>query len=95
MSDQETNQILRDILAGQREQLGRLEQQDRTFEQHLQRQEKLYTDSLQRYSERHAEAMEQYRRAERVRPWALGILVVTMLGNVLITGYLLFRHFQV
>ena len=94
MSDEETNQILRDILAAQREQLGRLEQQDRTFEQHLQRQEKLYTDSLQRYSERHAEAMEQYRRAERARPWVLGILVVTMLGNILITGYLLFGYFH-
>lgn len=90
MTDEETKQMLRDILVIQGEQLARLEQQDKMFEQHLQRQEKIYAESAQR----HNEAMEQYKLTQRAQPWALAIRLVTMGGVVLLLAYLLIGRFH-
>ena len=76
MSDEESKQLLRDILAAQKAQLEYLQRQDRTYVEHSQEYEK--TSAL-------------YRQALQARPWEMLIRAITVLGIVVILGYLVLR----
>ena len=76
MADEETKQLLRDILAAQKAQL-----------EYLQRQDKTYTD----HSKDYERSTELYKQTLQFRPWEIAIRAITVLGVVVILGYLIFR----
>jgi len=76
MADEETKQLLRDILATQKAQLEYLQRQDRT-----------YTD----HSKDYEKSSELYKQTLQFRPWEIAIRAVTALGVVVLLGYLLLR----
>ena len=76
MADEETKQLLRDILAAQKAQL-----------EYLQRQDKTYTDHAKDYER----STELYKQTLQFRPWDIAIRAITALSVVVILGYLIFR----
>jgi hypothetical protein len=76
MADEETKQLLRDILAAQKAQL-----------EYLQRQDKTYND----HSKDYEKTSEIYKQSMRFKPWDIAIRAVTALGVVVLLGYLIFR----
>jgi hypothetical protein len=76
MADEETKQLLRDILATQKAQL-----------EYLQRQDKTYADHSKDYEASSA----LYKQTLQFRPWEIVIRAVTMLGVVVLLGYLVLR----
>jgi len=76
MADEETKQLLRDILAAQKAQL-----------EYLQRQDKTYAD----HSKDYERSAELYNQSLQSRPWEIAIRALTFLGVVVILGYLVFR----
>ena len=76
MADEETKQLLRDILAAQKAQL-----------EYLQRQDKTYTD----HSKDYERSTELYKQTLQFRPWEIAIRAITALSVVVILGYLIFR----
>jgi hypothetical protein len=76
MADEETKQLLRDILATQKAQLEYLQRQDQTYVDHS----KVYEESTR-----------LYRQTLTYRPWESAVRAVTALGVVLLLAYLTFR----
>lgn len=76
MSDQETNQLLREILAAQKELSAMLRQSERAFEENT----KLYRESDAFYREQLA-----------TKPWERAVRFVTLLGVVMLLGYIILR----
>ena len=76
MADEETKQLLREILAAQKAQLDYLQRQDHTYREHSKDYEK---------------TNELYKQSLQFRPWDMLIRGVTVLGVVVLLGYLVFR----
>jgi len=76
MADEETKQLLRDIVAAQKAQL-----------EYLQRQDKTYAD----HSKDYEKSSEIYKQSLQFRPWEIAIRAVTALGIVVLLAYLIFR----
>jgi hypothetical protein len=76
MADEETKQLLRDILAAQKAQLEYLQRQDQTYTAHAKDYEK---------------SSELYKQVLQPRPWDIAIRAITVLGIVVLLGYLIFR----
>ena len=76
MADEETKQLLRDILAAQKAQLEYLQCQDKTYREH---------------SKDYENSSELYKRTLQFRPWEIAIRAVTGLGVVVLLGYLILR----
>jgi hypothetical protein len=75
MADEETKQLLRDILAAQKAQLEYLERQNRTYLEHSTAYEK---------------ALDLYRQ-HAPKPWEVAIRVTVALGILVLLAYLVFR----
>ena len=76
MADEETKQLLREILAAQKAQL-----------EYLQRQDQTYTDHSKDYEKN----TELYKQTLQSRSWESAIRAITALGVVIILGYLIFH----
>ena len=76
MADEETKQLLKDILAAQREQLEYLQRQDRTYMDHAK--------AYERNSELHRQVLE-------AQPWVIGIRLFIAVGIVALLAYLVLR----
>ena len=76
MADDETKQLLRDILAAQKAQLEYLQRQDRTYADH---------------SKDYERSTELYKQSLQFRPWEIAIRALTGLGIVVLLGYLVLR----
>ena len=76
MADDETKQLLRDILAAQKAQLDYLQRQDKTYADHSKDYEK---------------SAELYKESLRFRPWEIAIRALTAIGILVILGYLVLR----
>jgi hypothetical protein len=76
MADDETKQLLREILAAQKAQL-----------EYLQRQDKTYAD----HSKDYEKSADLYKQSLQLRPWEVMIRAVTAVGVLVILAYLVFR----
>jgi hypothetical protein len=77
MANDETNQLLRDILAAQKEQF-----------EHLRHQGELYADQCKRYDS----TSGLYKKSLELRPWIFTFQVMKDLAFVTILGYLVFHR---
>jgi hypothetical protein len=76
MTDEETKQILRDILAAQKRQLEYLQSQDSTYTQHV----KEYDESTTRW-----------KKALETTTWVSALRAITALGVVILLAYVIIR----
>ena len=74
MADEETKQILRDILAAQKQQLEYLQRQDGTYAQQVRE---------------HAQASEDWKRSLETTTWVSAFRAITALGVVLLLAYVI------
>jgi hypothetical protein len=73
MSDQETNQLLRELIAIQREHL-----------EYVRRDSQAYEENTKRY-----QASSELYKTLSHRPWERAIRIITMLGVVILLGYII------
>jgi glutathionylspermidine synthase len=76
MADEETIQLLRDILAAQKAQLEYLQRQDQTYVAH---------------SKDYEQSTELYKQTLKFRPWESAVRAITAIGVVLLLAYLVLR----
>jgi hypothetical protein len=76
MADEETKQLLRDILAAQKAQLEYLERQDSTYQEHAKDYEKM---------------AEIYKQNTQFRPWDIALRAIVAIGIIVLLAYVVIR----